>query len=176
MVQTCIVHLIRNSLSFVSWKDRKAILPSIKAIYRAENADAARQRLEEFEAEWGKRYPAIGQAWRRAWEHVIPFLAFDRRCPFGDFAFDKTAEISRRRLIFRNDFGAQAGEPLAHRRRVLAASTASCSIWTTGCAVFFGRKIAFHVYATRLGMLGPAAAGSFGSAGEGFASRMAMRP
>jgi putative transposase len=76
MVQTCIVHLIRNSLSFVSWKDRKAILPSIKAIYHAENADAAALRLDDFEAEWGKRYPAIGQAWRRAWEHVIPFFAF----------------------------------------------------------------------------------------------------
>lgn len=76
MVQTCIVHLIRNNLSFVSWKDRKAILPSIKAIYHAENADAALLRLEDFEAEWGKRYPAIGAAWRRAWEHVIPFFAF----------------------------------------------------------------------------------------------------
>jgi transposase-like protein len=76
MVQTCIVHLIRNSLSFVTWKDRKAIMPSIKAIYRAENADAALQRLEEFEAQWGKRYPAIGQAWRRSWQHVIPFFAF----------------------------------------------------------------------------------------------------
>ena len=76
VVQTCIVHLIRNSLAFVSWKDRKAILPSIKAIYRAENADMALVRLNEFEAEWGKRYPAIGQAWRRAWEHVVPFFAF----------------------------------------------------------------------------------------------------
>jgi len=75
-VQTCIVHLIRNSLSFVSWKDRKAILPSIKAIYRAENADMALVKLEEFEAEWGKRYPAIGQAWRRAWEHVVQYFAF----------------------------------------------------------------------------------------------------
>ena len=70
-VQTCIVHLIRNSLAFVSWKDRKAILPAIKAIYRAENADMALVRLKEFEAEWGKRYPAIGQAWRRAWEHTF---------------------------------------------------------------------------------------------------------
>jgi transposase-like protein len=61
-VQICIVHLIRNSLSFVSWKDRKAIMPSIKAIYRAENADAALQRLDEFEAQWDKRYPAIGRA------------------------------------------------------------------------------------------------------------------
>ena len=50
LVQTCIVHLIRNSLAFVSWKDRKAILPSIKAIYRAESADAALLRLAEFEA------------------------------------------------------------------------------------------------------------------------------
>src|SRR5207244_10595245 len=76
VVQTCIVHLTRNSLPFVAWKDRKAILPAIKAIYRAENADMALVRLEEFEDEWGKRYPAIGQAWRRAWEHVVPFFAF----------------------------------------------------------------------------------------------------
>ena len=75
-IQTCIVHLIRNSLSFVTWKDRKVILPSIKAIYRAETADMALVRLEEFEAQWGKRYPAIGQIWRRAWEHVVPFFAF----------------------------------------------------------------------------------------------------
>jgi transposase-like protein len=75
-VQTCIVHLIRNSLAFVSWKDRKAILPAIKAIYRAETADVALARLEAFEAEWGKRYPAIGPIWRRAWEQVIPFFAF----------------------------------------------------------------------------------------------------
>ena len=47
-----------------------------QGIYRAENADMALVRLEEFEDEWGKRYPAIGQAWRRAWEHVVPFFAF----------------------------------------------------------------------------------------------------
>src|ERR1700681_2582380 len=52
LVQTCIVHLIRNSLAFVSWKDRKAIMPSLKAIYRAEAADIALTRLEEFEAIW----------------------------------------------------------------------------------------------------------------------------
>jgi transposase-like protein len=76
LVQTCIVHLIRNSLAFVAWMNRKAILPSIKAIYRAESAEAALLRLSEFEAEWGKRYPAIGQIWRNAWEHVVPFFAF----------------------------------------------------------------------------------------------------
>lgn len=76
VVQTCIVHLIRNSLAFVAWKDRKAILRAIKAIDRAENDDLALVRLAEFEDEWGKRYPAIGQAWHRAWEHVVPFFAF----------------------------------------------------------------------------------------------------
>ena len=73
-VRTCIVHLIRNSLAFVAWKDRRAILPAIKAIYRAENADMALIRLEEFEAEWGKRYPTIGQAWRRALEGMSEVL------------------------------------------------------------------------------------------------------
>ena len=56
VMQTCIVHLTRNSLAFVSWKDRKAILPALKAIYRAETADMALVRLDEFEAEWGNRY------------------------------------------------------------------------------------------------------------------------
>jgi len=76
IVQTCIVHLIRGSLAFVSWKDRKVIVPDLKAIYRAETAEAALDRLGEFEAKWGARYPAIGQAWRRAWEHVVPLFAF----------------------------------------------------------------------------------------------------
>jgi putative transposase len=76
IVQTCIVRLIRNSLAFVSWKDRRIIMPDLKAIYRAETADAARQHLERFETNWGKRYPAIGAAWHRAWEHVVPLFAF----------------------------------------------------------------------------------------------------
>ena len=76
IVQTCIVHLIRNSLAFVSWKDRKPMVPALRAIYRAENAEVAELRLGEFEAEWGKKYPAIGPAWRRAWNEVVPFFAY----------------------------------------------------------------------------------------------------
>src|SRR6266511_2221216 len=75
-IQTCIVHLIRNSLAFTSWKDRKTIMPWIRAIYRAETEELARARLDDFEAEWGRRYPAIGQAWRRNWEYIVPFFAF----------------------------------------------------------------------------------------------------
>jgi putative transposase len=76
IVQTCIVHLIRNSLAFVSWKDRKAVLPGLRAIYRADTAEAALVELEAFETEWGRRYPAIGQSWRRASQHVVPLFAF----------------------------------------------------------------------------------------------------
>lgn len=77
MVQTCIVHLLRNSMDFVAWKDRKALGAALKAIYRAVDAVAAEEALTAFEASfWGKRYPAIGQSWRRAWPEVIPFFAF----------------------------------------------------------------------------------------------------
>jgi putative transposase len=76
VVQTCIIHLIRASLAFVSWKDRKAIMPDLKAVYGATTPEAAADRLAEFEAKWHARYPAIGQSWRRAWEHVTPFFAF----------------------------------------------------------------------------------------------------
>ena len=75
-VPTCIVHLIRNSLAFVSWTDRKLIMPDLRAICRAETEAAAAAELDRFEAEWGRRYPAIGQAWRRAWAYVVPLFAF----------------------------------------------------------------------------------------------------
>lgn len=77
MVQTCIVHLLRNSMDFVAWKDRKALGTALKAIYRAVDAAAAEEALTAFEASfWGQRYPAISQSWRRAWPEVIPFFAF----------------------------------------------------------------------------------------------------
>jgi putative transposase len=76
-VQTCIVHLIRNSLEYASWKDRKAVAAALKPIYAAVNAEAAQHALEAFETgPWGRKYPTIAQSWRRAWEHVIPFFAF----------------------------------------------------------------------------------------------------
>lgn len=77
IVQTCIVHLIRYTMQFASWKERKAIAAALKPIYRADHADAARQALEAFdEGPWGQKYPAIAQSWRRNWEAVIPFFAF----------------------------------------------------------------------------------------------------
>ena len=81
-VQTCIVHLIRNSLDFVSYKDRKAVAAALKEIYRAKDADAGAAALEAFAAgEWGRKYPAIAMSWRRHWPAVIPFFAFPARRP-----------------------------------------------------------------------------------------------
>ena len=77
MVQTCVVHLLRNSMDFVAWKDRKVLGSALKTIYRAVDATAAEEALTAFEAGfWGQRYPAIGQSWRRAWPEIIPFFAF----------------------------------------------------------------------------------------------------
>ena len=76
-VQTCIVHLMRNSLSFVSWADRKQIVAALKPIYQAVSAAAALAELDAFEAgPWGAKYPTIAPAWRRQWDQVIPFFAF----------------------------------------------------------------------------------------------------
>ena len=66
--------------AFVCWKHRKAIVPALKAVYQAENADIALVRLGDLEAEWGKQYPAIGQMWRRARDQVIPLFAFAPGC------------------------------------------------------------------------------------------------
>ncbi|MBK8959207.1 MAG: IS256 family transposase [Proteobacteria bacterium] len=76
-VQTCIVHLIRNSLDYASWKDRKAVAAALRPVYTATSAEAAAEELEAFSAgPWGTKYPTIARSWRRAWEHVIPFFAF----------------------------------------------------------------------------------------------------
>jgi transposase-like protein len=76
-LQTCIVHLIRNSLDYASWKDRKALVAAIKPIYSAASAEAALAELEAFEqGPWGRKFPTVVAAWRRAWDKVIPFFAF----------------------------------------------------------------------------------------------------
>jgi putative transposase len=76
-VQTCIVHLLRNSLAYVSWQDRRLVVAALKPIYQAPTADAALMALSDFEVgPWGKKYPAIAPLWRRQWEQVIPFFAF----------------------------------------------------------------------------------------------------
>jgi transposase-like protein len=76
-LQTCIVHLLRNSLAFANWKERKPLAAALRPIYTAASADAALTALETCEqGPWGLRFPTVVAAWRRAWTHVIPFFAF----------------------------------------------------------------------------------------------------
>jgi len=75
-VQLCIVHMIRASLKYVTWQDRKQVVADLKPIYKAPTADEAERQLSELEEKWKKKYPAMSRLWREHWEHVIPFFAF----------------------------------------------------------------------------------------------------
>ena len=75
-VQTCVVHLVRASIRYCSYKDRKKIAAALRAIYTAPTVEAAADALDTFELEHGDRYPAIVAVWRSAWERFIPFLAY----------------------------------------------------------------------------------------------------
>jgi putative transposase len=107
-VQTCIVHLLRTSLDFVSFKDRKPVATALKDIYRALDATAAEEALTAFEAgPWGQKYPAIGQSWRRVWGEVIPFYAFPievRRILYTTNAIEALNSKLRRAVRARGHF------------------------------------------------------------------------
>ena len=76
-LQTCIVHLMRNSLDYANWKDRKPLAAAIKPVYTAPSAEAALAELDAFESgPWGKKFPTVVAAWRRVWDKVIPFFVF----------------------------------------------------------------------------------------------------
>jgi putative transposase len=76
VVQTCIVHMIRNSMRFVGWQQRKAVCAELRAVYAAPTAEAGLAELDAFEAKYAQRYPAIAASWRTNWERVRPFFDF----------------------------------------------------------------------------------------------------
>lgn len=75
-VQLCIVHLLRASLNYVPWKERREVAAALKPVYKAATAEQAAMNLETFNATWGGKYRAIGKLWKENWERVIPFFAF----------------------------------------------------------------------------------------------------
>ena len=107
-VQTCIVHLLRQSLAFVSHKDRKAVAAALRDVYRAVDATAGEAALAAFEAgPWGRKYPAIGPSWRRAWGEVVPFYAFPaevRRLLYTTNAIEALNSKLRRAVRARGHF------------------------------------------------------------------------
>jgi putative transposase len=74
-VQLCIVHLVRASLNYVPWKDRKLVAGDLRRIYRAATAEEGKQKLEELALKW-KVYPSVSQVWRRNWECITPFFHY----------------------------------------------------------------------------------------------------
>jgi transposase-like protein len=76
-LQTCIVHLLRHSLEFANWKERKPLAAALRPIYTATSAEAASTALDAFaQSAWGAQFPTVVASWRRAWVSVIPFFAF----------------------------------------------------------------------------------------------------
>lgn len=112
-LQTCLVHLIRSSLDFIGWKDRKAAVAALRPIYTATDAAAAARALEAYAAgPWGQRFPTIVAAWRRAWTHVIPFFAFPpevRRVIYTTNALESVHGQLRKILKTRGHFPTDEG-------------------------------------------------------------------
>jgi putative transposase len=75
-VQLCIVHMVRHSLNYVSWKMRREVAADLKSIYACSTIEQAAAALDAFEERWGKDYPSIGQSWRRNWERITPFFDY----------------------------------------------------------------------------------------------------
>ena len=108
--QTCIVHLIRSAMRFVSWADRKALAAALKPLYTADNEAAAHEALGTLEATWGKKYPAAIRTWKQRWELFVPFLAYPvevRRVLYTTNAIEslnsQLRKVTRHRGPFPND-------------------------------------------------------------------------
>jgi transposase-like protein len=106
-VQTCIVHLIRHSMNFCSWKDRKVVAADLRPIYEAPTAEEAARQLDIFEEKWGGKYPSIAPAWRRAWAEVTPFFAFSaaiRKIIYTTNAVESLNRVLRKTLKTKGSF------------------------------------------------------------------------
>ena len=148
-VQTCIVHLIRNSLKYVPRRDREQVARDLKPIYTAKDAEQAQAELEAFDEKWGARFPVITQAWLNAWEHVIPFLAFPeevRRVIYTTNAIEALNRQLRKAIKTKGSF---PNEDAARKLVYLALQNATpqwtrCRNWTTALLAFkihFGDRV-----------------------------------
>ena len=106
-IQTCIVHLVRHSLNFCARKDRKVVAADLRLIYGAPTADQAAAELDAFEEKWAGKYASIAPAWRRAWQEVIPFFAFDpaiRKIIYTTNAIESLNRVIRKSIKTRGSF------------------------------------------------------------------------
>ncbi len=100
---------MRHSLNFCGWKDRKNVAKDLKRIYQAVDDEDAAKALDDFEAEWGRKYPSIAPSWRRAWQEVNPFFAFPpavRKITYTTNAIESLNRVIRKTTKPRGSFGA----------------------------------------------------------------------
>ena len=106
-VQLCIVHMVRNSLKFVSYKERKKIAADLKYVYRAATVEQAEEALRDFEEKWDNRYPMISKSWRANWPRIIPFFAYPeeiRKAIYTTNAIESLNNSLRKVTKTRNSF------------------------------------------------------------------------
>jgi transposase-like protein len=106
-VQLCMVHMVRNSVKYVPYKDRKAVVTDLKEIYLAPSADAAGTALDRFDEKWDRKYPAISKSWRSRWNEVIPFMKFSpeiRKAIYTTNAIESVNYTLQRNLKTRQSF------------------------------------------------------------------------
>ncbi len=128
-VQTCIVHLLRQSLRYVPRREREQVARDLKPIYTAVDADAAHAELEAFDEKWGQRFPVITQAWLTAWEYVTPFLAFPpevRRVIYTTNAIEALNRQLRKAIKTKGHFPSED----AARKLIYLAVTNAVPAWT----------------------------------------------
>jgi putative transposase len=75
-IQLCIVHMVRNSLKFVSWKERKLVAADLKKIYQSVNVEEAERELDAFTERWDEKFPSISQSWRKHWPNLITLFEY----------------------------------------------------------------------------------------------------
>jgi len=145
IVQTCIVHMIRNSLRFTSYKDRKQLVKDLRMIYTAPSEEAAQTGLETFAGIWDSRYPQISQSWRDAWEQVIPYFAFPpalRRAVYTTNQIESLNSVVRKAVRIRGHFP----DDESARKLVYLAIRNHESNWKRPMAGWYECLAAFHAH------------------------------
>src|SRR5213592_1595576 len=145
IVQTCIVHMIRNSLRFTSYKDRKQLVKDLRMIYTAATEEAAQAGLETFAGIWDSRYPQISQSWRDAWERVIPYFAFPpalRRAVYTTNQIESLNAVVRKAVRVRGHFP----DDESARKLVYLAIRNHESNWKRPMAGWYECLAAFHAH------------------------------
>lgn len=147
--QTCIVHMVRSSMRFVPWKQRKAVCADLRSIYSAANAKDALLALDAFEALWGSRFPMIGKAWRARWNEISPFLEFPQEIRRVIYTTNATLAINRQLRKVLKTKGALPDDDAAFKLLFLVLRNAKKS-WGSGTrdwtiagaqfAIFFGDR------------------------------------